>query len=75
MTEKVIQLVPNEISASFRFDPEVCLENMKGTAPISLLIIAQGEDGSLKIDGNCNAGEALVLMELAKHDIVFERED
>ena len=70
MTAKIVQLVPNEVSADFRFDVDTTLEKMKGKAITSLLIIAETEDG-LEIEGNCNAGEALVLMERARHDIVF----
>lgn len=67
----VLRLVPQEISADFRFDADVILENMKGKAYSRLLIIGDFEDGSRAIEGNCNAGEALFLMERAKHDLIF----
>ena len=67
---EVVRLVPNEISADFRFDPDAVLESMKGKPFAALLIIAQLEDNEMLIEGNCNAGEAMVLMELAKDEIV-----
>ena len=68
---EVVRLVPQEISAGFRFDSDAALERMKGKTYSRLLIIGDFEDGSRAIEGNCNSGEALVLMERAKHDIVF----
>lgn len=71
VNDKVVQLVPQQVSADFRFDADTTLEKMKGKSISSLLIIADTEEGRLEIEGNCNAGEALVLMERARHDIVF----
>lgn len=71
MTADILKLVPNEISADFRFDADVVLESMKGKSFTSLLVFGQCEDGSIEIQGNCNAGEALVLMERTKHELVF----
>jgi hypothetical protein len=71
MTAEVVKLVPNEVSEAFRFDADVILENMKGNAFTTLLILGQCEDGSMEIQGNCNTGEALVLMERAKHELIF----
>ena len=75
MTADVVKLVPQEIGAGFRLDSDVILENMKGKTYSRLLIIGEMEDGSREIQGNCNSGEALFLMELAKHDMVFGDEE
>lgn len=71
MNEKIVQLVPKEMGSAFRLDPDTILEGMKGKPISGLLVIADMEDGSLEIESNCNSGEALFLLEKAKHHIVF----
>ena len=67
---EVVRLVPQEISADFRFDADVIIENMKGKAIAAMIIIVQLDDNQMLIDGNCNTGEALVLMKLAADELV-----
>ena len=71
MSEKIVHLVPKEMGADFRLDVDATLERMKGKGFSKLLVIADCEDGSMEIESNCNAGEALFLIERAKHHIVF----
>lgn len=71
MTAEIVQLVPDEVGDEYRFDPDAELEAAKGKRLQSILIIGQTEDGGLYIGGNLNAGGGLVLMEMAKHALVF----
>jgi hypothetical protein len=71
MNEKVVTLVPKEMGADFRLDTDAALERMKGKTFSRLLVIGDFEDGSMEIESNCNSGEALFLIERAKHHIVF----
>lgn len=71
MNDKIVQLIPKEVGDNFRFDADMSLEKMKGKEIASLLIIAEMADDSFEIEGNCNSGEALFLIERAKHHIVF----
>ena len=72
MTAKVVKLEPVEVGAGFRFDADEILELAKGQEFTTLCIIGQLEDGTVWVTGNANAGETLVLMERAKHQLVFE---
>lgn len=67
----VVRLVPSEMGSSFRLDADATLEAMKGKPIVSLLILAELEDGGFEIGSNCNSGEALFLVERARHCIVF----
>lgn len=59
-----------EIGDNYRFDADEMLENAKGQDFTNLLILGQCEDGTLYISGASNAGMALVMMELAKHQLI-----
>jgi hypothetical protein len=59
-----------EIGDNYRFDADELLEDAKGQDFTNLLILGQCADGSLYISGASNAGMALVLMELAKHQLI-----
>lgn len=67
----VVRLIPQEMGANFRLDADTALESMKGKPISRLLIIADFADGSLEIESNCNSGEALFLIERARHRVVF----
>jgi hypothetical protein len=71
MTAKVLKFEPVEVGSDFRFDADEILEGAKGQPFTCLAIIGQLEDGSQWITGNANAGEILVMMERAKHHLVF----
>ena len=66
---------PKVVGEGYRFDPDVILEAAKGNDFPLLAIIAQNPDGSMYVAGNANAGETLILMEKAKHQICFGDED
>jgi hypothetical protein len=63
-----LQLV--EVGEGFRFDPDDLLEKAKGQEFTGLAIIGQRPDGTISVRGSANAGETLILIELAKHQII-----
>jgi hypothetical protein len=71
MSDNVLKFEPTLVGEGFRFDADQILEEAKGRGFTNVLIIADTEDGELWVSSAANAGEALVLMEKAKHKIVF----
>jgi len=67
----VLKFDPVVVGEGFRFDPDVILEAAKGHGLTMLAILGECPDGTIYIAGSANAGETLVLMERAKHQIVF----
>lgn len=65
------KLHPIEVGEGFRFDPDEILEKAKGQGLKTVAILAETDDGDIWISGSANAGETLVLMELAKRRVVF----
>ena len=63
---EVHKFTPVEIGESYRFDPDEMLDAAKGQGFTELVIIGTLPDGEHWTSGNCNAGEALILMERAK---------
>ncbi len=74
MSGTVLKLVPETLGDDVRFDPDQTLEDTKGCDAVTLAIIGLAEDGTVWLTGNANAGELLILMERAKHQIVFGEE-
>lgn len=72
---EVIKFQPVEVGADYRFDPDALLEAAKGAGFQTLIIIGQLEDGEQWISGSANAGESIILMELAKHTLIFGDDD
>lgn len=70
-TAKVLKFDPVVVGDGFRFDADDILEKAKGQGFSTLAVLGITEDGDLWLSGNANAGEVLVLMERAKHLIVF----
>lgn len=66
----VVKLELVEVGEGFRFDPDALLEAAKGQGFERLAILGQLPDGSLWVSGSANAGETLILIELAKHQII-----
>lgn len=62
---------PEFVGEGYRFDPDEILEAAKGQGFANLVIVGELPDGTRWTSGNCNAGEALILMERAKHDLIF----
>jgi len=67
----VVKFDPVIVGENFRFDGDEILEAAKGRQWSRLMIIGEieGED-DLYIAGNANAGETLILMEMAKRDLI-----
>lgn len=71
MTDNVHKLQLVEVGEDFRFEPDAILEAAKGQDFARVAVIGELPDGTVWVSGSANAGETLVLMELAKHHIVF----
>lgn len=69
----VVELKLVEVGEGFRFEAEQVLEAAKLNEFRRLAVIGELENGELYVAGTANAGEMLVLMEMAKHSIVFGR--
>lgn len=59
------------VGEGFRFEADDLLEKAKGQKFHRLAIIGQLEDDSIWVSGTANAGETLILMEMAKKSIVW----
>jgi len=68
MTVTKLELV--EVGEGFRFDPDELLEAAKGQNLSRLAILAENPDGTMWVSGTANAGETVILIELAKHQII-----
>lgn len=68
---EVIKFQPYVVGDGYRFDPDEMLEAAKGQGFTTLAIIGETADGEFWVSGNANAGETMVLMERARHRIVF----
>lgn len=69
--ETVVRFEPREVGSGYRFDPDQKLGEAKGQPFTNILIIGELEDGAIWISSAANAGEAMILMEKAKHQICF----
>ena len=67
----VIGFHPQIVGEGYRFDPDAILEGAKGQKFSNLVIVGENEDGTTWVSSASNAGEALILMERAKRQIVF----
>jgi len=72
---EVVKFDPIVVGEGFRFDPDEMLEGIKGRGYATVCVLAEKEDGELEVFGNANAGETLILIERAKHQIVFGASD
>lgn len=71
MTAKVVKLEPVEVGSAYRFDPDEILDTAKGQEFSNLVILGLLDDGTVWVTGNSNTGEILVMMEMAKHQLLF----
>lgn len=71
MAAEIVELHPETVGEGYRFDPDKILEAAKGEKFETLVIIGSYEDGTLYVSGSANAGETMILMEMAKRHIVF----
>ena len=67
----VIKFEPQLVGENYRFDADEILEQAKGRGFQNIVILGELEDGELWISSAANAGEALILMEKAKKQIIF----
>lgn len=71
MADNVVKFQPQVVGDGYRFDPDEVLEAAKGQEFATMVILGVLVDGTLWVTGNANAGETLILMEQAKHALVF----
>ena len=71
MAAEIVELHPETVGEGYRFDPDKILDAAKGQDFETLVIIGSYEDGTLYVSGSANAGETIILMEMAKRHIVF----
>lgn len=72
MIDNIVKFPPPEsVGEGYRTDPDELLEGAKGKSFETIIIIGQRKDGTLSISSNANLGETVVLMEFARHDILF----
>lgn len=67
----VVKFQPVEVGSDFRFDPDDLLEKAKGQGFTTLVILGELEDGSQWVSGSANAGETVIMIERAKHALIF----
>lgn len=67
---EVVKFQPVEVGEGFRFDPDQLLEAAKGQGFTRLAILGENPDGTLWVSGSANAGETIILIELAKHQVI-----
>lgn len=70
----VVKLELVEVGADFRFDAGQLLEAAKGARFERMAIIGRLECGQLYVAGTANAGETTILLEQAKHMLIFGRD-
>ncbi len=68
---EVVKFQPVEVGSGYRFDADELLEANKGQDFTTLVLIGELPDGSTYIAGSANAGETLILMERARHAMIF----
>ena len=68
---KIVKFSPKIVGESFRFDCDGILEKAKGQEFATVCVIGHHPDGQLWVSGSANAGETMMLLELAKHHILF----
>lgn len=68
---EVVKFNPVIVGDGYRFEPDEILDAAKGQPFTTLAVLGELDDGTIWISGNANAGETLVLMERAKHAVVF----
>lgn len=71
MSEKVIRLVPNEVGEGYRFEADEILEKANGKGFTLVAVLGQLPDGTVWVSASGNLGETMVLMEMAKHTVLF----
>lgn len=74
VSAKVIKFDPIVVGEEFRFDADEILEAAKGNDFKTVAVLAEQQDGTIWVSGSANAGQTLILMELAKRVIVFGEE-
>ncbi len=67
----VFKLYPDSLAPDFRFEPDDILDDAKGKAFQTLLIVGEFADGTYWISSNANMGESVMLALRAQQWMVF----
>ena len=70
MSAEIVKFDPVVVGEGYRFDPDEIVRGALGQPFVKNAILGELENGEVWVSGNSNAGETLVLMELAKRVIV-----
>jgi hypothetical protein len=65
------KLRPVEAGENFCFEPDYLLEAAKSPRFTNLVILGEPPNGELWFSGMANADETMILLERAKHHILF----
>jgi hypothetical protein len=74
MTDNIVRLQVHEAGDHYRIEAEKVLKGALEHGFERMVILGRTEDGVLYVAGTANAGESLVLIEQAKHFIVFGKD-
>jgi hypothetical protein len=75
MTGEIIKLKLVEIGEDVRLDAGAVLDGAKEEMFERMAVLGTREDGSLYVAGTANAGETMILIERAKHFLVFGKDE
>lgn len=71
MSDNVLRLVPDLIGEDVDLGAKNVLEEAVEFGLDTVVVIGETEDGEIYVAGSRNAGTSLVLIERAKHKLVF----
>lgn len=66
----VVKFDPVVVGEGYRFEPDEILEQAKGQGFTRLAVIGELPDGEIWVSGSANAGETIILIELAKLEVL-----
>ena len=72
MSNNISKLKLVTVGESFRFNPDDLLEKAKSQGFSVMAILGQFPNGEMWVSGTANAGETIILIELAKHHILHD---
>lgn len=67
----VVAFQPVLVGDGYRIDADAVLDEAKEHEFNRLAVLGELSDGTLYLAGTANAGETMILLELAKHHLLF----
>lgn len=74
MSDNVVKLNLVQVGEGYRFEPEHILEQAKVVPFQHMTIIGRTTGGELYVAGTSSAGDTCLLLEQAKHFLVFGKD-